>query len=203
MLCFVFQWPSAFVLGKAASSRVSLGDVVTGTVLSPPLVPWVILTVSALLARSSRGWGTVATVLLSLLGVVFTIGDDPAKANAVKIARLAAGRPRGRIIARDRSYHGATHLAMALSGDSRTRELVDPESFGIEHVMNAVSSDGSLDLPSVAKINCQARHRAHGFPVKNEAVPEKFRHVAIRIQRRAEKTAVGATELFIQFTQQP
>jgi hypothetical protein len=74
VLCLVFQWPSAFVLGKAASSRVTLGDVVTGTVLSPPLAPWVILTVSALLARSSRWWGTVATILLSLLGVVFTIG---------------------------------------------------------------------------------------------------------------------------------
>lgn len=66
--------------------------------------------------------------------VFFTLGGADANENAVKIARLAAGKPRGRIIARDRSYHGATHLAMALSGDSRTREQVDPEAFGIEHV---------------------------------------------------------------------
>jgi taurine---2-oxoglutarate transaminase len=65
--------------------------------------------------------------------VFFTLGGADANENAVKIARLAAARPRGRIIARDRSYHGATHLAMALSGDSRTRDQVDPESLGIEH----------------------------------------------------------------------
>lgn len=66
--------------------------------------------------------------------VFFTLGGADANENAVKIARLAVGKPRGRIIARDRSYHGATHLAMALSGDSRTRDQVDPEAFGIEHV---------------------------------------------------------------------
>ena len=36
--------------------------------------------------------------------------------------------PRGLIVARDRSYHGSTHLAMALSGDARTRAMVDPEA---------------------------------------------------------------------------
>jgi hypothetical protein len=74
VLCLVFQWPSQFVLGDAVHTRVTLADVVTGTVLSPPLVPWVVLVASTLLARSGRWWGTVATVLLSLLGVVFTIG---------------------------------------------------------------------------------------------------------------------------------
>ncbi len=38
------------------------------------------------------------------------------------------------MIARDRSYHGSTHLAMALSGDSRTRVQVDPDAFGVSHV---------------------------------------------------------------------
>jgi taurine--2-oxoglutarate transaminase len=38
------------------------------------------------------------------------------------------------VIARDRSYHGATHLAMALSGDVRTREQIEPEAWGVSHV---------------------------------------------------------------------
>lgn len=66
--------------------------------------------------------------------VFFTLGGADANENAVKIARQASGKPRGAIIARDRSYHGATHLAMALSGDTRTRVQVDPEAFGVHHV---------------------------------------------------------------------
>jgi taurine--2-oxoglutarate transaminase len=38
------------------------------------------------------------------------------------------------VIARDRSYHGATYLAMALSGDTRTRAQVDAQALGIRHV---------------------------------------------------------------------
>jgi len=74
VLCLIFQWPSQFVLGQVADSRVTLSDVMTGTVLSPPLVPWIILVVAALLATSRRWWGTVAIVVLSLLGIVFVIG---------------------------------------------------------------------------------------------------------------------------------
>ena len=66
--------------------------------------------------------------------VFFTLGGADANENAVKIARQAAGKPRGAVIARDRSYHGATHLAMALSGDARTQQQVDPEAFGVQHV---------------------------------------------------------------------
>jgi hypothetical protein len=74
VLCLIFQWPSQFVLGQVADSRVTLADVMTGTVLSPPLVPWIILVVATLLATSRRWWGTVAIVALSLLGMVFVIG---------------------------------------------------------------------------------------------------------------------------------
>ena len=66
--------------------------------------------------------------------VFFTLGGADANEHAIKIARLAAGKPRGAVIARDRSYHGATHLAMALSGDTRTRIQVDPAAFGVHHV---------------------------------------------------------------------
>ena len=64
----------------------------------------------------------------------FTLGGADANENAVKIARQALGRPRGIIVTRDRSYHGATYLAMALSGDTRTRAQVDPDALGISHI---------------------------------------------------------------------
>jgi taurine--2-oxoglutarate transaminase len=66
--------------------------------------------------------------------VFFTLGGADANEHAVKIVRQALGRPRGLVIARDRSYHGATHLAMALSGDARTRDMVDPDALGVSHV---------------------------------------------------------------------
>ena len=66
--------------------------------------------------------------------VFFTLGGADANENAVKIARQAARKPRGAVIARDRSYHGATHLAMAMSGDSRTRSQISPSVFHVHHV---------------------------------------------------------------------
>jgi taurine---2-oxoglutarate transaminase len=42
--------------------------------------------------------------------------------------------PGGLVVARDRSYHGASYACMALSGDSRTREQTDPARFGVMHV---------------------------------------------------------------------
>jgi taurine--2-oxoglutarate transaminase len=66
--------------------------------------------------------------------VFFTLGGADANEHAVKIVRQAMHKPRGIVVARDRSYHGSTHLAMALSGDSRTRTQVDPDAFGVSHV---------------------------------------------------------------------
>jgi taurine--2-oxoglutarate transaminase len=92
----------------------------------------------------SNAWGAqpradLAQALLERSGfeggrVFFTLGGADANENAVKLARQAAGKPRGTIIARDRSYHGATHLAMALSGDARTQQQVDAAAFGVQHV---------------------------------------------------------------------
>jgi len=61
--------------------------------------------------------------------VFFSLGGADANEHAVKIVRQALARPRGVVIARDRSYHGATHLAMALSGDPRSHAMVDPDAF--------------------------------------------------------------------------
>ena len=66
--------------------------------------------------------------------VFFTLAGADANENAVKFARLASGLPRGRIVARERSYHGASYAGMALSGDARTSDQVDAEAFGVIRV---------------------------------------------------------------------
>jgi taurine---2-oxoglutarate transaminase len=66
--------------------------------------------------------------------VFFTLGGGDANENAVRIARHASKKPRGLIVTRDRSYHGATYMPMALSGDSRTAHQVDAEAWGVRHV---------------------------------------------------------------------
>lgn len=66
--------------------------------------------------------------------VFFTLGGADANEHAVKFARQVAGRPRGTVVTRDRSYHGASYGAIALSGDSRTLDQVDPARYGVVHV---------------------------------------------------------------------
>lgn len=66
--------------------------------------------------------------------VFFTLGGVDANENAVKFARQASGKPRGLIVTRDRSYHGASYMGMALSGDSRTQSQVDASAYGVRHV---------------------------------------------------------------------
>ncbi|MBV6416389.1 MAG: 2,2-dialkylglycine decarboxylase [Steroidobacteraceae bacterium] len=106
--------------------------------------------VAAIRAQAGRlcfvtnAWGAapraeLAARLLELAGfdggrVFFTTGGAQANEHAVKIVRQALRRPRGWLVARDRSYHGATHLAMALSGDARTTAHVDAAALGVAHV---------------------------------------------------------------------
>jgi taurine--2-oxoglutarate transaminase len=66
--------------------------------------------------------------------VFFTLGGADANEHAVKFARQASGRARGWVIARDRSYHGASYAAMALSGDARVSHQVEPRDFHVDHV---------------------------------------------------------------------
>jgi taurine---2-oxoglutarate transaminase len=92
----------------------------------------------------TSAWGAepraeLAALLLERSGftggrVFFTLGGADANEHAVKFARQAAGKPRGWIITRDRSYHGASYAAMALSGDARTAPQSDPEAFRVLHV---------------------------------------------------------------------
>jgi taurine--2-oxoglutarate transaminase len=72
--------------------------------------------------------------------VFFTLGGADANEHAVKFARQASGRPSGRIVARDRSYHGASYATIAWSGDSRGGSQGDrvrnrgAETFGVLRV---------------------------------------------------------------------
>ncbi|HEX7112068.1 MAG TPA: aminotransferase class III-fold pyridoxal phosphate-dependent enzyme [Mizugakiibacter sp.] len=90
-------------------------------------------------AWGARPRAELAEALLAKSGfeggrVFFTLAGADADENAVKFARQASGKPRGRIVTRDRSYHGASYACMALSGDARTRAQVDAEAFGVLQV---------------------------------------------------------------------
>ena len=96
------------------------------------------------LAFVTAAWGAearraLAERLLEVSGfeggrVFFTLGGSDANENAVRIARHASKKGRGLVITRDRSYHGATYMDMALSGDARTAHQVDAEAWGVRHV---------------------------------------------------------------------
>src|SRR5260221_2433567 len=63
----------------------------------------------------------------------FTNGGAEANENAIKLARLATGRHK--ILARYRSYHGATAGSMTLTGDPR-RWASEPGLPGVVHVLD-------------------------------------------------------------------
>ncbi len=93
----------------------------------------------------ANAWGAeprarLAELLLEKSGfrggrVFFTLGGADANEHAVKFARQAQGRARGLVIARDRSYHGASYATMAYSGDTRTREGADPAAHRVIHAL--------------------------------------------------------------------
>jgi len=63
----------------------------------------------------------------------FCLSGSEANENAIKMARLFTGRHK--ILAQYISYHGATHGAIALTGDNR-RWAVEPTMPGVVHVLN-------------------------------------------------------------------
>lgn len=65
--------------------------------------------------------------------VFFTLGGAEANENAIKLARAVTGRHK--VIARYRSYHGATAGAMSLTGDPR-RWANDLGTSGVVHVLD-------------------------------------------------------------------
>ena len=65
--------------------------------------------------------------------VFFTLGGAEANENAIRIARAVTGRHK--ILARYRSYHGATAGAISLTGDPR-RWPNEPAFVGVVHVLD-------------------------------------------------------------------
>src|SRR5256885_9470203 len=63
----------------------------------------------------------------------FTNGGAEANENAIKLARLSTGRHK--ILARYRSYHGATAGSLTLTGDPR-RWAIEPGLPGVVHVLD-------------------------------------------------------------------
>jgi len=63
----------------------------------------------------------------------FCLGGAEANENAIKIARMYTGR--SKILARYRSYHGATHGAIALTGDHR-RWAAEPTMPGVARIFD-------------------------------------------------------------------
>jgi len=87
--------------------------------IGPPMASESRSTLGRLLAEVTPGDLTVS---------FFTNGGAEANENAIKLARLATGRHK--IIARYRSYHGATNGAVTLTGDPR-RWAVEPGMPGV------------------------------------------------------------------------
>ena len=110
VLALIFQWP-AQLGGGSGNPNITAGELVAnGTVTSLPLFPWIALTVFALLARSRRWWGTIAVVVLCLLGALFIFGGlgeafAPSTPFVPRAVLIAAG-----------VVYGGLGLALVLSG---------------------------------------------------------------------------------------
>src|SRR5918994_2384722 len=74
VLALIFRWPAQLGGGSGNPNITAEELVANGTVTSLPLYPWIALTVFALLSRSRRWWGTIAVVVLCLLGALFIFG---------------------------------------------------------------------------------------------------------------------------------
>jgi hypothetical protein len=116
VLALIFQWPTQLG-GGSGNPNVTPGELVAnGTVTSLPLAPWMALTVFALLARNRRWWGTLAVVVLTLLGALFIFGGlgeafAPPTPYVPRVVLIAAG-----------VVYGGLGLALVLSGIA---ELID------------------------------------------------------------------------------
>ena len=104
-------------LGGSGKPNITAGKLVAnGTVTSLPLYPWIALTVFALLARSRRWWGSIAVVVLCLLGALFIFGGlgeafAPSTPYVPRAVLIAAG-----------VVYGGLGLALVLSG---VADLID------------------------------------------------------------------------------
>jgi len=85
----------------------------------------------------------------------FTLGGAEANENAIRAARLYSGK--FKILARYRSYHGATNLCMQLTGDPR-RWANEPGSPGVVHVMDPQPYDFSFGATEAERTEQNLRY---------------------------------------------
>ena len=85
----------------------------------------------------------------------FTLGGAEANENAVKAARLFTGR--SKILSRYRSYHGATHAAMQMTGDPR-RWANEPGAPGFIRVMDPIPYDYSFGATDAERTSGHLRY---------------------------------------------
>jgi taurine---2-oxoglutarate transaminase len=123
--------------------------------------------------------------------VFFTLGGADANEHAVKFARQASGRPDGKIVARDRSYHGASYAAMAWSGDSRTRTQSE-ESFSVLRVPAPYAY--RCPYGSASGAECAERNVAHIGAVIGEAGADNV--AAVLMEPNAGTNGIIAPEEF-------
>ncbi|MFW5967391.1 MAG: aminotransferase class III-fold pyridoxal phosphate-dependent enzyme [Persicimonas sp.] len=85
----------------------------------------------------------------------FALGGAEANENAIRAARLYTGRDK--ILARYRSYHGATNLCMQLTGDPR-RWANEPGTPGVVHVMDPEPYDYEFGKSDAEKTEKNLRY---------------------------------------------
>ncbi len=72
LVALALQWPRPVAPGARLQTSVTWGDVVDGTAISVPLVPFLLLLGATALARSQRERGPAgAVVVLGLMGILF------------------------------------------------------------------------------------------------------------------------------------
>jgi taurine--2-oxoglutarate transaminase len=149
----------------------------------------------------NSSWGAapraaLAEQLLQISGfeggrVYFTLGGADANEHAVKFARLASDRPAGKLVVRDRSYHGASYATMAWSGDSRTRSQ-NEDAFGVLRVPPPYAYRCPFGTASDAE--CAERNLAHIGEVIDRAGAENV--AAVLMEPNAGTNGIIAPQEF-------
>ena len=74
VISVVAKWPAQFG-GAGDPDAVATEFLSRGTALAPPLVPFILLGLAAVLATRADPWGTLGIALGTLLAIAFTIGS--------------------------------------------------------------------------------------------------------------------------------
>ena len=130
--------------------------------------------------------------------VFFTLGGAEAIENAIKLARHATGRHK--ILARYRSYHGATMGAMTLTGDPR-RWANEPGLVGVVRYPDTHRWGEAEPRPVAESLQgLEDVIRYEGAQVDRRDLPrddrrhERHPHPARRLHRRAcARSAIATT----------